>query len=426
MPIKARRRWPFILAIVASFLIPPLAAGAEDVRIRSTVANVRAEGSSLGKVLFQVKAGDVLRVIDVAGAWLHVETADGRRGYVSKTLAEAIPSGPAVRTAVPAVPAAPSTAGTLAIDHKEVGCVVGDRYPRLDACFQPAGALGNAKVLFRAGDAGPWYAVDLMPEGACHVAYLPKPLEQTTEIQYYVAAVDKAFNERQQPETAPEAAYHARVVRNQGDCDRLKRVAASVKKVATPIVVRAARTGAGAPAALGAVLVGFSQEGVILASAAVAGTVGAAGGAATAGAGAGAAGSGGGIGTGTLAVAGGGVAAGALVAVVAGGGGGAEGPACNARDIAAQVQGNLTQGNLNLVVVDAQTLCVDFLPCGRGLTLRSCIGGLCTNNCSVYYELSDGRRFTCGPLPNCTGTGGNVDPNFCLNAAQQAVQACGQ
>ena len=414
MPIQALRRWQSILVIVASFLIPALAA-AEDVRIRGTVANVRAEGSAQGKVLFQVKAGDVLSLLDVAGDWLHVETADGRRGYVSKTLAEVIPAGARARPAAPAAPAAPSTEAALAIDHKQVGCVLGDRYPRLDACFQPTGALGNAKVLFRAGD-GPWYAVDLMPDGACHVAYLPKPLATTTEIQYYVAAVDKSFNERQQPETAPEAAYHARVVRNQGDCDRLKRVAASVKKVARPIVVAAARTKGGAPAVLGALLVGFSQEGVILASAAVAGAAGA-GGAAVAGAGAGA-GSGGGIGTGTLAVAGGVVAAGALVAVVAGGGDDAT--ACNTRDIVAQSQGTL-------VAVDAQTFClVDVIPCSGGRTLRTCVGGLCTNSCAAFYELSDNRRFTCSPLPNCNGTGANTiaDPNFCLNAAQQATQAC--
>jgi hypothetical protein len=416
MPMQARRRWPSILAIVASFLIPAL-AGAEDVRIRGTVANVRAEGSAQGKVLFQVKAGDVLRLIDVAGDWLHVETADGRRGYVSKTVAEVIPA----RTAAPAAPAAvatPSSGGTLAIDHKEVACIVGDRYPRLDACFQPKGALGNAKVLFRAADKGPWYAVDLMPEGACHVAYLPKPLGTTTEIQYYVAAVDTSFNERQQPETAPDTAYRARVVRKPGDCDRLKRVAASVKKVAKPIVVAAARTKGGAPAVLGALLVGFSQEGVVLAGAAAAGAAGAAGGAAAAGAGAGA-GGGGGIGTGTLAVAGGVVAAGALVAAVAGGGGDAA--SCNANDIAGPSQGEI-------VAVDSHTICSGQpLACGRpGLTLRTCVGGVCTSSCSVYYELSDSRRFSCGSLPNCSsGVGSGItDPNFCVSAAQQVAQAC--
>ena len=62
MPIQGRRRWPSILAFVASLLLPALAA-ADDVRVRSTVANVRAEASTQGKVLFQVKAGDVLRLI---------------------------------------------------------------------------------------------------------------------------------------------------------------------------------------------------------------------------------------------------------------------------------------------------------------------------------------------------------------------------
>jgi len=419
MSIQGHRRWHSILAIMASFLLPVLAAGAEEVRIRGTVANVRAEGSTQGKVLFQVKAGDVLRLIDVAGDWFHVETADGRRGYVSKTLAEVIASMPAARTAAPAAPAPASTGAVLAIDHKDVGCIVGDRYPRLDACFLPAGELGNAKVNFRAGDKGPWYAVDLMPEGACHIAYLPKPLETTTEIQYYVAAVDKSFNERQQPETAPDAAYRARVVRNQGDCDRLKVVAASVTKVAKPIVVAAARTGMGAPAVLGALLVGFSQEGVILASAAVAGAAGA-GGAAAAGAGAGA-GGGGGIGTGTLAVAGGVVAAGALVAVVAGGGGGSEEPTCSANDVAGTSPGVI-------IAIDSQTICsAQLIACGAGLTLRTCVGGVCTNSCTAYYELSDGRRFSCGTVSNCfSGTGSAItDPNFCLSAAQQAAQACG-
>ena len=311
MPIQARRRWPSALVIVTASLFPALGA-AEDVRIRARVANVRAEGSSQGKVLFQVKAGDVLRLLDVAGDWLHVETADGRRGYVSKTLAEC-PSAPPARPAPrrPHRPRPPS-AGALAIDHKEVGCIVGDRYPRLDACFQPPASWATRRSS-SAPATGPWYAVDLMADGACHVAYLPKPLATTTAIEYYVAAVDKSFNERQQPETAPEAAYHARVVRNQGDCDRLKAVAASVKKVAKPIVVAAART-KGAPPRPSARSSSASarrawswpvrrrpareQERQEAAAA-----------------GAAAGGSGGGIGTGTLAIAGGAVAAGVLVAV---------------------------------------------------------------------------------------------------------------
>jgi hypothetical protein len=415
MPIRARRRWLSILSITAALLVAPLAAHADDVRIRASVANVRAEASGSSRVLFQVKAGDVLRLLAISGDWLHVEATDGRRGYVSKALGDVIASAPAGRTAAPASPPA---AGSLAIDHKEVACIVGDRYPRLDACFQPAGELGNAKVLFRASDKSPWYAVDLMPEGNCHIAYLPKPLATTTEIQYYVAAVDRSFNERQQPETAPETAYRARVVKNQGDCDRLKRVAASVATVAKPIVVAAGRTGGGAPVALTALIVGFSQEGVVMAGVAAAGAAGAAGGAAAAaGAGAGA-GSGGGIGTTTLAIAGGAVAAAAVVAVTRGGGD--DEPSCSAADIAAQGQGNI-------ILTDNQTICSSpSISCGRpGLTLRTCLSGVCSSSCSLYYELSDNRRFPCAPLGNClTGANAVTDPNFCLAAAQQVVQAC--
>jgi len=420
---KPDRVWPSILAIV---LVLPALAIADDVRIRSAVANVRTEGSTLGTVVFRLKAGDTVKLLETAGDWLRVETRDGRRGWVSKTVADVIATTPAANTppATPSARVAPpsvattGTGGTLAIDHRDVACVLNDRYPRLDACFQPAGELGNAKVLFRAGDGSPWYAVDLMPEGRCHVAYLPKPLEATKEIQYFVAAVDKAFNARQQPDTAPETAYHARVVRNQGECDRLKLVATSVKKLAKPIVVAAGRTGMGAPAALGALLVGFSGEGVVLATAAAAASVGAAGaGVAAAGTTAGA--GGGGIGTSTLVIAGGAVAAAGLVVVAAGGG--EEGQDCTT---AREIQDG---GGGSVVALDNQTFCAtQSIPCRGNVTLRTCIGGLCTNSCSVYYELSDGRRFPCGSLANCfAGSSGQLsDATFCVNAAQQAVQAC--
>ena len=207
-------------------------------------------------------------------------------------------------------------------------------------------------------------------------------------------------------------------MRNQGDCDSLQRVAASVKKVAKPIVVAAGRTKGGAPAVLGAILVGFSQEGVVLATAAAAAGVGAAG--ATA-ASAGAAGGGGGISTGTLAIAGGVVAAGALVAVAAGGGE-ADAPACNLSSLISASQGSL-------VMVDEHTVCVaNGIPCPRGGSIRTCIGGLCSSACAAYYEVA-GQRFTCANLPNCSGppsagAGQIDDPAFCQAAAAQAVQAC--
>jgi len=121
-----------------------------------------------------------------------------------------------------------------------------------------------------------------------------------------------------------------------------------------------------------------------------------------------------------LAVAGGVVAAGALVAAVAGGGG--DEPSCSARDIVGQIP-----ADSGVVVVDDQTICSQqFAACSGGRTLRSCVSGICTNNCTAYYELSDGRRFSCGPLANCLQPSGAIsDPTtFCLAAAQQVVQAC--
>src|SRR5687767_4073639 len=108
MPMPGRRGWLSILAIAAA-LIQAHAAAADDVRIRSAVANVRAGGSTEARVLFQVKAGDVLRLLDVSGNWLHVEAADGRRGYVSKALAGVIPSA-AAPTSAPAAPPPPAPA----------------------------------------------------------------------------------------------------------------------------------------------------------------------------------------------------------------------------------------------------------------------------------------------------------------------------
>jgi hypothetical protein len=286
------------------------------------VANVRAEPSPRARVLFQVRSGDVLRLLDTQGDWLQVETADGRRGYLFKALGEVkAPPPPAAAPPPPPPPPPPTT--VLGIEHKEVGCIVRDQYAKLDACFLPADQLGRGQVHFRAGDNDPWYEVELRQEGPCHVAYLPKPLKTTTQVQYYLAAVDTAFNEKQQPETAPPGAYRARVVRNEKDCGGLARLAFAVGKVAKPIVVGVAKTAAGlavdaaAAQLLGATLAGFSTEGVVLASAAAAGAAGGSG--ATAGT-AGAAG-GGGIGMGTLAVVGGIAAAGGIAAVAAGGGG---------------------------------------------------------------------------------------------------------
>ena len=137
-------------------------------------------------------------------------------------------------------------AEAAAIEHQKVGCVVAGQYPRLDACF-PGTDVGRAQVFFRSGESGPWYAVDMAPEGACYAATLPRPLPTLTRFQYYVDVVSRSFDERTQPETAPDGAHGVRVVAREGDCEAGVRTALSLARAAAPIVV----SGLGAAAADG-------------------------------------------------------------------------------------------------------------------------------------------------------------------------------
>src|SRR5688572_30791371 len=57
-------------------------------------------------------------------------------------------------------PSADATA--LAIAHEPVTCVLEDRHPRIDACFDGA-AVAAAQVRFRGVDDDPWYFVTLDP-----------------------------------------------------------------------------------------------------------------------------------------------------------------------------------------------------------------------------------------------------------------------
>ena len=37
----------------------------------------------------------------------------------------------------------------VVIDHKEVGCIVVGKYPKMNACFTPAANLARSRVYFR-------------------------------------------------------------------------------------------------------------------------------------------------------------------------------------------------------------------------------------------------------------------------------------
>src|SRR5205814_7604424 len=133
--------------------------------------------------------------------------------------------------------------------------------------------VGRAQIQFRAAGDGPWWAVDLRPEGHCRSALLPKPLATTREFHYFVNVVDRSFGEARQPDAAPDSSHRVRVVAKEGDCDRLRKMALMVGKAAAPIVLTIARNAAGvtlrsaqARAVEGtAPLSGFSSEDVVVA-----------------------------------------------------------------------------------------------------------------------------------------------------------------
>jgi hypothetical protein len=202
-------------------------------------------------------------------------------------------------------------AQVLTIDHKQVGCVVAERFPVISARIGPTVSLGRARVYFRAAAAPHWYFVEMKAQGDQYVAALPKPKKSTTKIEYYVEAMSVAFAPSRTAEYAPD------VVPPPGACRKGDALLAVALTSAKPVVGAAA----GAPA----VPVGFSAVGVVPSASAGGATAGAssAGGTGTVIGPGGAAGggAGGGISTGLLV---GVLAAGAAVAAVAAASGGSK------------------------------------------------------------------------------------------------------
>jgi hypothetical protein len=192
------------------------------------------------------------------------------------------------------------------IDHAPVACVQANRYPQLQARFDPVASVARALLHFR-GPGPHWYSVAMKADGAAYSAVLPRPKKSLKELRYYIEVTDRGF------ETSRTVEHTAAVVSGPGACQD-KIVAGGLGSASVLLE---------APAGAPAVPVGFDSTGVVAAGSA---SAGAAGTAATA-AGAAGATAGGGVGTTALVVGAGAVAAaGAAVAVSAGGSdGGGEG-----------------------------------------------------------------------------------------------------
>jgi len=160
-----------------------------------------------------------------------------------------------------AVLTAPAVVQATEIDHKAVGCVVAEHFPRLEARLNPADSVGRARIFFRTEGGPSWYAVAMKREGDVFLAALPKPKKSLKQFHYYVEVADKAAA------TSRTEEYATDVVSGTGGCS--KGMMAGMMSVASILLE--------VPVGAAAIPVGFSSAGVVAAgSAAAAGAGGAA------------------------------------------------------------------------------------------------------------------------------------------------------
>jgi hypothetical protein len=186
--------------------------------------------------------------------------------------------------------AVPEAEAAVAIEHAAVGCIVAERFPRIEARFDPAAEVSRARLHFRPAGGPHWYSVPMKAEGGVFAGVLPKPKRSLQKLDYYIEATDTSFGSARTAEYAPEVASGPAACQD-------KAVAGALSSASVLI-----EGPAGAPL----VPVGFDPEGVVAASP----TPGAS--------------TGGGLGK-TALIVGGVAAAGVGVAVAAGGGGSSSG-----------------------------------------------------------------------------------------------------
>jgi uncharacterized protein YgiM (DUF1202 family) len=170
-----------ILAVFAAFGAAR-AASAETVRVVAARANVRERPDLKSPVIAGVRSGTILQVEGREGNWYRVRLEGptrrgGRTGYISAALVAPEAAEPSLEGArpLPPAPAPPAASKALSIDHKPVACLVADRYPKMEACFDPASRVSKARLHFRAEGTPHWYNVTMQPEGNCYAGVMPKP-----------------------------------------------------------------------------------------------------------------------------------------------------------------------------------------------------------------------------------------------------------
>ena len=257
-----------------------------------------------------------------------------------------LPGRPSLLAAAMVLAPLSAAADGPAIDHAPVGCVVAEKFPRMDARIEPLFSVAKATLHFRSATGGPWYLVAMKAEGGAFEGVLPKPKKSLKAFAYYIEAADTAFATSRTPE------FTAQVVDGPAACQG-KKVAGALGSASVLLEVPA-----GAPA----VPVGFAPAGI-------AGTA-----AGTAAAATGAAAGGGGIATTVLLVGGGVAAAGAAVAVAAAHGG----------DNGSSGRGG--GGGTRSVGYD-----ISFLPSPPGIDVSTCAGQPLTWCCQTVHADTAGN-----------------------------------
>jgi hypothetical protein len=102
----------------------------------------------------------------------------------------------------------------IAIDHKEVSCIVAGKFPKMNACFAPNADVARARVYFRPEGVTTWYYVEMKSDAPCLAGILPRPRKELVDkhINYYVHVTDKKFTEARTLE------YNPLVVSNESEC----------------------------------------------------------------------------------------------------------------------------------------------------------------------------------------------------------------
>ena len=154
----------------------------------------------------------------------------------------------------------PVEAQTVSIDHRPVGCVMADKFPRLEARFAPAETVATARVVFQ-GQSSDWYSVAMKPEALAYSGILPKPKKSLKSFRYYIEVTDKGLG------TQRTSDYATTVVDGSSACQG-KLMAGALASAS--VILQG-------PAGVVALPAGFASSGVVAGTAAGSGSAGAAG-----------------------------------------------------------------------------------------------------------------------------------------------------